>query len=191
MARHGVRARLTIEGATKKGARLNFTEIVPWFLPGALLAVIVGVATQRPVARALAVSASSAIALVASLGLIVAATLTPLRLALESDVAGSGRCDLSRLGFPSLEEVTIHGAYDIGPNVLLFVPLGLAIGLAPRSRQKIVVMVAAVATPFLIEVTQLLVPALARGCESADVIDNLFGLALGLTIAAVVRRFRV
>lgn len=163
---------------------------MPWFLPGALLAVIVGVATQRPVARFLAVSPAIATALVASMGLAVAATLTPLRRAIESGVVGSDQCDLSRLGIPSLDELSHFDATDVGLNLMLFVPLGLAIGLGPRSRQKFVLLVAAVATPVVIEVTQLLLPALACGCESADVVDNLLGLALGLTTASVVRRYR-
>lgn len=169
---------------------MNFTDTVPWFVPGALLSVTLGVAAQGPVARALGVPRAIATALVVSLGLIVSATLTPLWIALETDAAGSGRCDLSRLGLPSLQDVVRSGANDIGPNILLFVPLGMAVGLAPRSWRKAVIFAAAVATPLLIEVTQLLLPVLARGCESADVFDNLVGLALGMTSAAVVGRFR-
>ena len=169
---------------------MNLTDTVPWFVPGALLSVALGLAIQRPVARALAVPPALATALIVSLGLIVSATLTPLWIALESDVAGTGRCDLSRLGLPSLGDLVRSGSNDIGPNILLFVPLGLAVGLVPRSWQKAVVFGAAVAAPLLIEVTQLLVPVLARGCESADVFDNLLGLALGLTTAAVLGRFR-
>lgn len=48
---------------------------------------------------------------------------------------------------------------------------------------------AAVALPFVIEATQLLVPSLGRACESADVVDNLTGLVLGLAAGAVVARF--
>ena len=47
------------------------------------------------------------------------------------------------------------------------------------------VVVAAIALPFAIEATQLLVPLLGRGCESADVVDNLIGLAIGLAIGLV------
>jgi len=169
---------------------MQFADVVPWFLSVALLFAVVGVAARRPAAQALAVSPAIATALVASMGLVVAATLTPLRHALESGAVGSGRCDLTRLRLPSLEELMSFEANDIGLNVLLFVPLGVTIGLAPRSRQKIVLVVVAVATPVVVEATQLLVPALARGCESADVIDNLLGLGLGLAITTVVRHFQ-
>jgi glycopeptide antibiotics resistance protein len=69
---------------------------------------------------------------------------------------------------------------DASLNVLLFMPLGVSIGLMPRSRLKVIVFVAAIALPFAIETTQMLLPLLDRSCESADVIDNLTGLVLGL-----------
>jgi hypothetical protein len=78
----------------------------------------------------------------------------------------------------------------------MFVPLRAAIGLVPRSRRKAAIVIAAIALPFGIETIQLLVPALDRACESADVVDNLTGLAIGLgggvvagrLVAAVDRR---
>ncbi len=41
-------------------------------------------------------------------------------------------------------------------------------------------MIAAIALPFAIETIQLLLPVLDRACESADVVDNLTGLVIGL-----------
>ena len=70
-------------------------------------------------------------------------------------------------------------------NVLLFMPLGVSIAFMPRSRLKVAVLVAAIALPFAIETTQLLLPILDRGCQSADVIDNLTGLVLGLAGGSV------
>jgi len=81
-----------------------------------------------------------------------------------------------------------RGAHDIVLNVLLFVPLGLMIGLAPGLRQRILLAVGALLTPFAIEAAQLLLPVLARGCQSADVADNVLGLVLGLTTGIVLRR---
>jgi glycopeptide antibiotics resistance protein len=74
---------------------------------------------------------------------------------------------------------------DRSLNVLLFIPLGVSLGLLPRSRRTAVLVLAAVLFPFVIETTQLLVPALSRGCESVDVIDNLTGLAIGLAGGAI------
>ncbi len=69
-----------------------------------------------------------------------------------------------------------------------FIPLGFAIALVPRSCRKAVVLAAAVALPFVIETTQLVVVALDRACQSADVVDNLTGLLVGLVAGAVVAR---
>jgi hypothetical protein len=45
----------------------------------------------------------------------------------------------------------------------------------------------AVLSPFAIETAQLLLPVLGRGCQSADVFDNLTGLVLGGLIGAGAR----
>ena len=68
----------------------------------------------------------------------------------------------------------------------MFIPLGFAIAMVPRSRRKAAVLAAAVALPFVIEATQLVVTPLGRACQSADVVDNLTGLVLGLVAGAVV-----
>ena len=70
----------------------------------------------------------------------------------------------------------------------MFIPLGAAIGLVPGSRRKAVLVTGAIALPFAIEATQLLVPWLDRACESADVVDNLMGLALGLVAGVIAGR---
>lgn len=170
---------------------MDVTELLPWALPVATSALLLGVLAQRRVARALAISQGHAVALVVTIGLIVAATLTPLRQAIEFGIAGSGQCDLSRIGLPSMEDMARSGADDIIPNVLLFAPFGLVVGLVPMSRRKLVLIAGSVATPILIEWTQLLVPALARGCESADVVDNLVGLGLGYGVAVVLHLVRI
>ena len=70
----------------------------------------------------------------------------------------------------------------------MFIPLGATIGLLPGSRRKAAIVIAAIALPFAIETTQLLAPALDRACESADVVDNLSGLAIGLVGGVVAGR---
>jgi glycopeptide antibiotics resistance protein len=112
-----------------------------------------------------------------SLGVIVSATLTPQWEALAFGAQGSSTCNLSRLGLAPLDELLAVNETSL--NVLLFVPLGASIALIPSFRIKVVVAVAAIALPFAIEATQLFVPLLDRGCESADFIDNLSGLAVG------------
>jgi glycopeptide antibiotics resistance protein len=168
--------------------------MLPWFLPGVVISVVVSIAASGILGRALGVRRALAWAIVISLGIIAAATLTPRWEAMAFGARGSSSCDLSRLGLAPLQEVLRLG--DTGGNILMFVPLGAAIGLVPRSRRKAAVVIAAIALPFGIETIQLLVPALDRACESADVVDNLTGLAIGLgggvvagrLVAAVDRR---
>ncbi len=45
----------------------------------------------------------------------------------------------------------------------------------------------AIALPVAIETTQLVIPALERGCQSADVFDNLTGLVIGLVLGTLAR----
>ena len=64
--------------------------------------------------------------------------------------------------------------------MLLLVPLGLTIGLLPASRRKSVILVLALALPFIVEGTQLVAVPVDRACQAGDVFDNLLGLVLGL-----------
>ena len=118
--------------------------------------------------------------LLVSLGTIVAATLTPQLDALARGAQSSGRCDLGRLSLAPLSMYLRPN--ETSANVALFVPLGVALGLLPRGPRTYVCVAAALALPLVIETTQLLLPALQRGCQSADVVDNLAGLLLGLVI---------
>jgi glycopeptide antibiotics resistance protein len=159
---------------------------VPWFLPGVGVSVVLGLLVGGRIGQALGVGRGSAGALIVSLGIILSATLTPLRGAIEIGATGSGVCDLSRMGLAPLGELFRFN--DAGRNVLMFIPLGLSIGLFPRSRRTAAFVAAAIALPFVIETIQLLLPVLDRACESADVFDNLTGLVVGLAGGAVALR---
>jgi len=157
--------------------------MLPWFLPGVAISVVVSFAASGAVGRAFGIRRAVAWAMVLSLGTILAATLTPQWEALAFGARGRAYCDFTRIGLASFEELV--SANDSGGNVLMFIPLGVTIGLVPRSRGKAAIAVAAIALPFAIETIQLLVPALDRFCESADVVDNLTGLVLGLAGGSV------
>lgn len=117
-------------------------------------------------------------------GLVISATLVPTAAALEG-VTSDGMCDTTRVGFASLQELTSVNFASL--NVLLFVPLGLAVGLLPRNRAAAVVVVAAVSLTFVVETIQLLVPVFGRGCQTADMFDNLLGLAIGVVMGMLAR----
>ncbi len=163
-----------------------FRAIVPLFVPGMILTATLGLAVARPLSRRLDGRPWLAYLLFLSLGLIVSATLTPLVGALEDGVTSTGTCDMTRLGLAPLGSYLRTG--DAGLNVVLFVPLGLALGLL-RGRTSPALPLLAFLLPPAIELTQMLVPALGRGCEAADIIDNMLGLAFGLGVGLVIRRF--
>ena len=167
--------------------------VFPLLLPVLVAFVIGGLAVARPLARRLGTRAIVAFLLVISFGLIVAITLTPHADAFAGEPIPFESCDLSRVGFIPL--VTLLRVNEASLNVLLFVPLGLAVSLLPTGRTRSWMLVGALALPFIVELIQLAAISLARGCQSADIFDNLTGVVLGLAIGlgarAVGRRLRL
>ncbi|MGH2464443.1 MAG: VanZ family protein [Candidatus Limnocylindrales bacterium] len=163
-----------------------YRRILPWFLPGLAVFVLLGTLLARPVARVFRASSWLGFFLVVSFGIIFSATLTPLHGDFNFAAVG-GTCDLSRIGLAPLREVLRIG--DTSLNIAMFMPFGLAIGLLARSRPKALLVAVAAVLPFVIETTQLFLPALERGCQSADVVDNLTGLAIGLLIGSGIGRW--
>lgn len=159
---------------------VQFGEIlaIPWLMPGLGVSLVMAFILGGPVERTLRAGPLLGWALIVSLGIILSATLTPSPEAIDSGASGIRGCDLSRIGLAPIRELLRLG--DTGLNVLMFVPLGAAIGLLPPSGRRTAIIVAAIALPFAIEAIQALVPWLDRACESADVVDNLTGLAIGL-----------
>jgi VanZ like family len=161
---------------------IDFLGEYPWLLPGTIAALLVGIALSERVASWLGTTRPVAAVIVVALVVILAATLAPPGRSPAVETVAPGTCDLSRIGFPSPAQLF---ARDVAGNVLAFIPLGFAIGLVPRSRRKGMVLIGAVALPFLIEAIQLLATPLGRLCQSGDVMDNLTGLVIGLAAAAV------
>lgn len=159
---------------------------VPLFLPTIVISVLVALAGAGVIGRSLGARRWVAALLIASVGLIAAATITPLRSALDGVATAAVVCDLHRIGPAGIW----NGLYltDAGLNVLLFIPLGFAVGLLPRSRRSAAVLVAAALSPVLIEIVQSLVRPLGRSCQSGDVVDNLTGLAIGLVVGLLATR---
>jgi hypothetical protein len=158
---------------------------IPWFWP--VTAATVGAATvfSSQVAMSFGSTRLHAFVLLVSVGGIVALTLTP-----AGDVGGHA-CRLPSSWPISLDDFA--PPTDRGLNVVLFIPLGIALGLMPRSTVKAEAVFLAALSPLLIELTQS-IAGLGRTCEATDVVDNLTGLAVGYLIAGVVgvvlRRWR-
>ena len=156
-------------------------DTYPWFLPGLLIVLPISIAASGPVARRLGVRRPLAWLLLVGFGVVLAATVTPGR---ETFDFGFGPGGFDR-GFCDMRRMRPAMSALLSINVLLLIPLGVAIGLLPRSRAKVVILVLAIALPFTVEFIQALVPALGRQCESGDVIDNSTGLIVGLVIGTI------
>jgi hypothetical protein len=158
------------------------------FWPGTVLSVVLAIALSGPVARHLRRPRAVGFGLILSLGVIVSATLTPSYDALAYGIPGSGSCDFSHVLPTSVGELFRFN--DVSLNILLYAPLGFVLGWAGNRRQVAVLLLAAMALPFAIEATQMVVTPLGRACQAADVVENLSGLALGLIVAAVAASVR-
>jgi hypothetical protein len=158
----------------------GFMGSVPLFLPGVVVSILLAAFAARPMARWLQCSSLVAFLLVASTGFIVSATLTPLAGVFDDGTVSSGTCDMQRVGWAPL--ATYLRPNETSLNVLLFVPLGLALGLMPVSRRARGLIVLGLLSPFAVEGIQLFVPMLGRGCQAADIVDNLTGVVIGMVV---------
>jgi hypothetical protein len=159
---------------------------LPWLLPGLAITTVIALAVAGRVARRLRTENWIAFVLIVSVGAVLAATIPPVEGGFRGQPSAPGRCDFGRRGLAPLSEYLHLGAEtETSLNVILFVPLGLAIGLLGRSPVTARLLVAALVSPVVIEAIQSLAPMLGRGCESRDVVDNLLGLGIGLLLGAL------
>jgi glycopeptide antibiotics resistance protein len=160
------------------------TRIVPLSIYAVVvLATIVATAVlSRPLARWLGCGRWVAALLVFGFGIVLAVTLVPDPAALRG-VPSTGVCDTSRIGLIPLDQLLRPNEYSL--NVLLFVPLGLAVGLLPHTRRAAMIALAAASLTFVVEAIQLVATGLGRGCQTADLFDNLLGLAIGAAVGAL------
>lgn len=159
---------------------------LPWLLPGIAATLVLSVLGSGPIGRSLGVRRSIAWVLLFSAGVILSSTLSPLDTggAVPPDTAAT--CDLSRT-WPASPADLAQGE-DVAVNILMFIPLGFAIAVAPSSRRKMLVLAAGMALPLVIEAIQLRVTVLDRACQGADVVDNLTGLTLGVALGVLLTR---
>jgi VanZ like family len=162
----------------------------PGFVPGLIVAIVVAVLAHGWLAARLRIGRGLATALILAIGIVAAATLFPDVIGWWTGAVGpagsSWSCDLGRLR-PSLGEFLDAG--ESTANTMLFIPLGVVVVLLPREVRAPAI-VLSIASPFAIELIQSAVPSLDRQCQTADIADNLTGLAIGLAIGAVVAWWR-
>jgi hypothetical protein len=157
---------------------------VPALLPPGMVVVLLLAGVVFLVVRW---RASTARALLAALltswtGLVLLATLSPMRLgAIQIERHGQRVCAV----LPHLSPAgALHDDQRL-LNVLLFIPLGaLVYVFHRRAARRVALMVALL--PVFIEVVQYTFRSLNRACDGTDVADNWMGLAIGLAIGLAV-----
>ncbi|MFD9124890.1 VanZ family protein [Kitasatospora sp. NPDC059571] len=157
----------------------------PLFWPGAILSAVLAVVGSGPVGRLLRAHRVVGFLVVLALGGIVTLTLLPdTKLSLADNARyGAQECVLDGAGPHPLSELLT--ATQSSLNVALFVPLGLAVGLAGTWGRRAAAAAVALCVPLAVESVQYALPVLGRACDAQDVWDNLFGLFLGLLLAVV------
>jgi hypothetical protein len=158
------------------GTILDLIRNSPLLVPGVAIALIVGVALAPWASARTGLSPLLAGMLVFAFGAIVAITLTPG----SGEFFGRSWCGGLRPP-PRLGQL-VSISSEHGLNVLLFVPLGILIGLIPRARPFAIAAVIAGSMPIVIEWIQYSVPRLDRICQTWDALENLMGLILGLVV---------
>ncbi len=177
-----VLAAATVGGAPVNVIRsfLRTLATTPLVYPVLFLAAVVSAIAAPWAARRTGLGWLPAGLLLFSLGAVLAITLTP-------GIGGDPTAPITCQGLvpaPNLSELWSL-TNENGQNVLLFVPLGLFIGLIPRRNVLVGAAVGAAALPFAIEGIQALLPGFARSCQAWDVVENVLGLAIGLVIGSL------
>lgn len=161
---------------------------LPLMAPTFIVGLLLGLLFARRLGAVLRSSPLVAFLLVASVALVVAVTLTPLR---EVPGAVDPMAAVPDVGGPLWRWPWQWWPVDDRTlNVVLFVPLGLAVGLVGRTVVRRWLTVAALVSPLVVEGTQWAVDWLARDSQWQDVADNLVGVVLGLLLGWVVRAGR-
>lgn len=158
---------------------------LPFLAPGIGLALVLAVLASSFLGRWLRTRRSVAAVLILSAGIVMAATVTPLSAAAQGSETMRS-CDLSRIG-PAGWGVFSRPSDELA-NILLFIPLGVTIALLPQSSRRMAALAVAFLLPFMIETLQLVASPLGRSCQSADVVDNLTGLMVGILAGSPIER---
>ena len=118
-----------------------------------------------------------------TIGIVAVVTLTP-----SADGGAWGRSNVMRLDVTRVPLEDLVTVTERSLNVLLFVPLAFAAMMIRRRTARRWVMGAVWLSPIAIELTQYAMPSLGRsGFLLDDALLNLLGVAIGVTIALVVR----
>ncbi|HET6952802.1 MAG TPA: hypothetical protein VFI47_20640 [Acidimicrobiales bacterium] len=154
-----------------------------WAVPIGLLGLAVGWAARGPLARATGMPRAAAVAYVATLGVMLALTLSPRWPHGDYVVWPSppGRCRVVPSPF-TLRQPSGDAEWVL--NLVLLAPAGWAARSAARGGRRALLLAGAAAVPVVVEAAQYAIAAIERMCEGRDAVSNWLGLALGYGAAA-------
>ncbi|WP_354644204.1 VanZ family protein [Kitasatospora camelliae] len=157
----------------------------PLFWPGVLGSLLLAALLSRRAGRLLRAHRAVGFLLLFAVGGVVTLTLLPdVRMSLwENARYGVRQCSFDRVAPHPLSELLT--ATQSSLNVALFVPLGATAALAGTWGRRIAAGTFAALLPVAVEAVQYAVPALGRACDGQDLLDNYFGLALGLLLGVL------
>ncbi len=158
------------------GAARTWITAVPLFPVVFGAGLVLAAVFSRPLARRARLADGVVFGLLASLSLIVAATLSP-------GVDGVWGSCLRDVAHPLGPRGLLTGG-DRSLNTWLFVPLGVFAALAARTRPWL--LPAAFAVPFMVEGLQRALPWLGRRCQFQDLVDNAWGVVLGAAVGLLI-----
>lgn len=158
------------------GAARTWITAVPLFPVVFGAGMVFAAVFARSLSQRLGVPPGIVFGLLASLSLIVAATLAP-------GTGGVWGSCLRDVVHPLGPRGLLTGG-DRSLNTWLFVPLGVFAALAARRRPWILPL--AFTVPFVVEAVQRTVPWLGRRCQFQDLVDNSWGLVLGAVAGLLV-----
>ena len=158
-------------------------EAVPWAIPLVAASAVVAVVLALMLQRTRGASAWLVAALMVSIGLVVALTLTPNAGVEESSLVDP-RSDRGPWGYLRQPEYWLH-LDSRTLNVALFIPLGLTLGLLARGAARWVILAFGLALPWLVEGLQSVLP-FDRDPQSIDLADNSTGFVVGYAAGLLV-----
>ncbi len=165
-------------GAAAQAWLLQFEGVLDNYGGWLLVVVVVAALAAFPLARLLRSNPLVTALLAMSLLAVVALSLAPSK----TLQAAAGVC-LRPVTLPVGRQILQPS--DLTANVLMYLPLGVAVVWLRPMSVRLVAMAAVVAVPLALELTQKEIIAINRQCSLSDIIGNEVGLIVGMWVGVV------
>lgn len=157
---------------------LQFEKVVTLYWGWLLVVAVVAVLVARPLARVLRSNPLVSWLLALSLLAVVALSLAP-----SSHLQAAAGVCLRPWSLPAGTRAL--WPTDFTTNVLMYVPLGMAVTWLRPIAVRMMAMAAVFAVPLALELTQREIVIINRQCSLSDIIGNEVGLLIGMGVGLV------